>query len=1045
MKLKALFISITFLMAFGVQLGHSQCASPINTIMNFNNGQDGNMFNVTAINDIFIDSVWCNFDPGTIQEVEIWWRSGTVVGNANSANGWTMIDSVLNLTSAGTNNFTKVPIHINLFVPAGTTVGLYVTRAFVGGAGPYMRYTNGPGGSTAGQNYTSNTDLTISYAYGKDYPFATSFNPRIWNGRLFYHCCPPPPNIQMSAAPTQLCNSDTFTYSVVPYQYAESYTWSAGQSGTIVSSNNDSTTVQIVFNGNVVNDTVCISMADTCSSIDTCIAVTINPPTAYAGPDTSICATHYELQGNNGLGEWSVVGGAGVFANANQYNTVVSGLAPGVNTMRWSVGNANCDTVFDEVNITVNPIAVAGINVSDGCDDNQIQFTSTSYALGGNIVNWDWDVNGDGTFDYSTSTFNHIYTAPGVYACTLIATANLGCKDTVVDTVTVFPNPVVDFEYDPDCEGSPMAFTDLTTISSGSLAAWDWQFGDNSSSQAQNPAHVYATDGFYVVTLTVTSGFGCEGVKADSVEVFSIPDMDFFAPNTCVNDTFFFSDSSISTQGNINYWEWDFGDGSAASYNQHTFHLYNFHGTYNVKLQVQTDKGCTNTIVKPVDAYPIPTPVFDQLGVCEEQTVRFTDVSELDNMFGSKLVQWEWDFGDGNTASNETVGNFYQEPGYYIVNHTPYTNYGCHVTQQTEILIRPKPRANVLVVDDEVCAGNVIKFRDETYFDYTYDTIGVVDWEWRFGDGATSSEQHPTHVYQVGGDYDAELRVETTYGCIDSASRIVVNYHNPKVDFRADTLEGCSPHCVTFIDESVLASGADLAYRWVFGDGGTGDEVNPTYCYSIADGLESETFYPELKVISPHGCEDHKTFNKEIVVHSNPIADFEIGLLEYSMLDPVVEISNYSVGGDAYSWDFGDSTTSSVADPISHEYTASGDYQITLTTNTDFGCEDNISRKVTIIAHQTIYIPGGFSPNADGINDFFEVKGEDVEMVRLWIYDRWGHEVFFGENEEARWDGRYEGQIMPIGNYAFVLEYKKVNQVKETLTGNFVISSSEDN
>ena len=65
------------------------------------------------------------------------------------------------------------------------------------------------------------------------------------------------------------------------------------------------------------------------------------------------------------------------------------------------------------------------------------------------------------------------------------------------------------------------------------------------------------------------------------------------------------------------------------------------------------------------------------------------------------IISWEWDFGDGNTASNKTVGNFFQEPGYYIVNHTPYTNYGCHVTQQTEILIRPKPRANVLVVDDE--------------------------------------------------------------------------------------------------------------------------------------------------------------------------------------------------------------------------------------------------------------------------------------------------------------------------------------------------------
>ncbi|MCO4805362.1 MAG: PKD domain-containing protein [Flavobacteriales bacterium] len=1022
----------------------SQCASPINTIMNYNNGQDGNMFNVTAINNIFLDSVWCNFDAGTIQEVEIWWRSGTVVGNANAATGWTMIDSVVNLTSAGVNNFTHVPIWMNLYVPAGQTVGLYVTRAFVGSAGPYMRYTNGTG--TAGNAYVTNADLSLSVAYGKDYPFGTSFNPRIWNGRLFYHCCPPPPAIQMAAAPTQLCSSDTFTYSVIPYAFAESYTWSAGGSGNIVGANNDSSSVQIVFNGNLVNDTVCVTLEDSCSSIDTCIAVTINPPTADAGPDTSICSTTYQLQGNNGLGAWSVVGGSGTFTNANAYDSEVAGLAPGVNTLRWSVGNANCDTVFDEVNITVNPIPVAQMILNDGCADNQITFVDNSYALGGNIIDWDWDVDGDGTFDYSTNQFQHTYTVPNVYLCTLITTANLGCKDTVIDSVFVYPNPVVDFSYDPDCEGSPMAFTDLTTISSGNLDTWEWQFGDGSSpSGAQDPAHVYPQDGLYVVTLTVTSDFGCAIILEDTVEVFSIPDVDFISPNVCSNDTAAYTDISVSTQGNLNYWEWDFGDGTPPLYTQNAEHEYSIHGTYNVKLLVGTDKGCTNIVVKPLDIYPVPVPYFTQNGECEEQTVRFKDSSVLDNMFSSTLVQWDWEFGDGKVASNERVGNFYQEPGPYILAHTPFSNHGCHTTVETEILIRPRPKAKILVMDDHVCAETPIRYRDETYFDYTYDTTGVIDWQWFFGDGNESNEQHPTNTFAKGGTYQASLIVETQYKCIDSIVRNAVVYHNPVADFVADTLEGCSPHCVTFIDKSQVAVDPDkLGYSWYFGDDDTGSDVNPTHCYSVEDGQDYYEFVVGLKVTTLEGCYDSTRLKENVVIYSNPIADFDLGAEVYSLLDPVVEITNYSEGGVNWLWHFGDSTSSTKRDPINHEYANSGRYQVSLYTESDYGCNAMLIKGVDIDYHQTLFVPKSFSPNADGINDYFEVKGEDLEFVRLWVYDRWGHEVFFGENENARWDGLYQGRVMQIGSYAYAVEYKQTNRIKEKIYGNFVISKAKD-
>lgn len=1051
MKKLSIYIAlfIAFLVGAPTSEVNAQCG-PFNSIMNFNNGQDGNMFMITALNSIRIDSFWCNFDAGTIQEVEIWYRQGGFVGFQNAAAGWTLIDSVTNLTSAGTNQFTKVPIFVDVDIQQGCSASFYVTRAWLANVGPYMRYTNGPAGSTAGGNYSTGTDLILSYSYGKDYPFGATFNPRIWNGRIHYTCIPNSvPNATYTSIPSASCSGDSVCYSFIPGpgMTAGTWTWSAGSSGTIVSANNDSSTVCMTFDGTTAFDTVCLIMQGGCNPVDTCFPITINPPVADAGDDTIICSTTYQLDGNQASGFWEVVTGAGTFADPTVYNTTVSGLAPGVNQFRWNVANASCDTVFDEVTVQVSAIPVAQWFAPNGCVDGAIPFTDNSYALAGNIISWAWDVDGDGSDDYTTNSFNHTYGSPGTYQARLIVTANGqgGCKDTLTQPVVASPNPDVDWEYDPECEGNAMMFTDLTSISSGNLDEWQWQWGDGTNpSAAQNASHIYAQDGWYVVTLTVTSDSGCSASHSDSVEVFSIPIVDFISPEVCQNDTVFFTDTSISTQGMINYWEWDFGDGWPVDYNQNTAHMYGNHGTYSVRLTVATDKGCTNTVVKPQRSFPVPVPNFTQDGVCERQRVTFTDDSYLDSIYGSKMITWHWDFGDSSDATNKSVGHFYQDPGYYTLSLTPYSNYGCHHTESFEILLRPKPEAKILILDDKVCAGNEITYRDETHFDYEFDSTGVISWNWFFGDGNKSLKENPSNVFEVGGDYNTLLVVETGFGCIDSSYRTTVVYHNPDADFRIDSAEGCSPHCVTFIDESKLASGADLMYYWNFGDGNLNlEDVNPTYCYSVEDGTGINQFQIELGVTSPHGCSDTLRHEQRVIIHAKPISDFEVSAEKVSILDPVIFVDNYSEGADEWFWDFGDSTTSTFPNPNSHTYTEPGTYTIGLTTRSDYGCVDYLARKIEVERHQTLYVPMSFTPNGDGKNDFFEIKAEDLEYLRLWVFNRWGDEIFYGENDEAKWDGNFNGQPMQVGSYAYVIEYKQVDQIMQKRRGNIIISRND--
>ena len=180
--------------------------------------------------------------------------------------------------------------------------------------------------------------------------------------------------------------------------------------------------------------------------------------------------------------------------------------------------------------------------------------------------------------------------------------------------------------------------------------------------------------------------------------------------------------------------------------------------------------------------------------------------------------------------------------------------------------------------------------------------------------------------------------------------------------------------------------------------------------------------------------------DETVRVYSNPIADFEFDDFTYSILEPVVSIENLSVGGYSWLWNFGDSSYSERRVPLPHQYENAGTFNVSLSTKTNYGCMGFKSKSVTIEDHQTFFIPESFTPNGDGLNDLFEIKGEELEYVRMWIYDRWGQELHYGKDAQAFWDGTLNGKPMPIGAYAYIIEYKHKFQPVRKATGNVVIT-----
>ncbi|HED66922.1 MAG TPA: PKD domain-containing protein, partial [Planctomycetes bacterium] len=319
--------------------------------------------------------------------------------------------------------------------------------------------------------------------------------------------------------------------------------------------------------------------------------------------------------------------------------------------------------------------------------------------------------------------------------------------------------PQADFSATPSSGRSPLAvrFRDL---SSGVPTSWSWDFGDGANSSAQNPSHTYANSGRYTVTLTVTNELGSASrTIADAVQVDVIaPAADFVAtPDSGLSPlTVQFTDTS--TGGVPTGWSWDFGDGQTSTV-QHPSHTYTASGRYTVSLTASNAYGSTTTskidavivdLIPPVAGFSIqPTSGASPL------VVQFTDLST-----GGVPTSWFWNFGDFTTSTAQHPSHTYTAAGTYTVSLTVSNAYGSDtLTMPGAVQILPGPS---IVAD---FTGTPTTGTAPLTVSFTDLSIGnIVQWQWDFGDGGTSSAQNPTHTYTTPGLYNVALQVTDPTG-----------------------------------------------------------------------------------------------------------------------------------------------------------------------------------------------------------------------------------------------------------------------------------------
>jgi gliding motility-associated-like protein len=422
--------------------------------------------------------------------------------------------------------------------------------------------------------------------------------------------------------------------------------------------------------------------------------------------------------------------------------------------------------------------------------------------------------------------------------------------------------------------------------------------------------------------------------------------------------------------------------------------------------------GCSATITDTVSIYPIPTIAITATSdsICS---------GNPDQLLASGAATYLWAPSTGlscNTCPNPiatpTVTTTYTVIG--------TTAEGCSNAASITIYVFPTPLLSVSP-NVSICPGRTV----------TLIASGSgSSYNWTPGNITGP-------VITVTPTSTQTYTVTMPTGCGTSTANVTVFVNpQPVPDFSADVTQGCSPLCVQFRNRSTISSGSISAWDWTFGNGDTAISQDPIYCYQYP-GIYSIT----ITTISDSGCSATLTINDYIDVYSHPNAAFTMSPQPTTILQPTIQFTDQST--DAYgvadwNWSFGDASDSvSYLENPSHTYQDTGTYCARLIVMNIHGCVDSVTNCLVIDPMYCLYIPSAFSPNGDNRNEKFMAKGNDVKSFEMYIFDRWGMQLFHSTDINDGWNGTIKGNgsICQEDTYVYMITVYDNKNTKHSYTG----------
>ncbi len=668
---------------------------------------------------------------------------------------------------------------------------------------------------------------------------------------------------------------------------------------------------------------------------------------------------------------WSPSGGIGA---------TESGLLNGAYVVTVTDANGCTSTATVNVAGASTPTATVTASTNILCFGNMTGSATVTPAGGNGPYTYSWSPGGG-----TAATENSL--GAGTYTVTI--TDLDGC--TATDTVTLTEPPVLTSavtSIDILCNGNPTGSATMTTAGGNPAYTYAW----SPSGGTANTANALTAQSY---TCIATDANGCTtSVSVTITEPPLLTTASSQVDELCSGGNN--GSATVTPAGGSGAYTYSWSPSGGSSATAASI----FAGSYTCTI---TDaNGCTLTqtfqITEPVTV--VATAGATTSVDCFGASTGSAAVNQSGGV-GPYSYTWSPNATTTNSATNVAAGN-------YSVTVTDAN--GCSSTVVVTVTEPPLLTMQVIAAPSVICNGQQV-------------TLTAAP-----GGGVAAYQVGWLPGSLVGLTQNVSPTSTTTYtvlvtdanGCAATTTSLVTVNPVPQADFTSNVVDGCEPVCVNFSDASIIASpGVITAWDWDFGDGNLSTIQNPTHCYTT-----SGIYTVILTAKSADGCTHTLTMTNYISVYLNPVAAFSASPQPTTIFNSQIYFTDSSSNATGWSWSFGDVANSgSLLQNPNFTYGAPECYTVLLTVTTPNGCEDTVSHPVCLDPDVAVYVPNSFTPDGNGSNEVFLPIGTGLDPAKyqLWIFDRWGNQLFTTTDINTGWDGKVQGhnEVCQVDTYVY--------------------------
>lgn len=843
-----------------------------------------------------------------------------------------------------------------------------------------------------------------------------------------------PVTVNITPASTITCSNPSITLNASPTGSQYSYSWN----GPSISSGGNTTnpivdlegdydvlvtntitgctgTASLTVSSNTILPIVMISAPSVtinCANLTALLYITSTPTTdvsySWIAPVTG-SLDFYTISN-------PIASGSGIFT------VVVTNTISGCSSSSIS---QNTIEVISDLVIPTTTLSISSLSITCSNPTPSVNI-STSISS----VTYSWSP-ANGIVAGTETTANPSFSLAGTYS--VIVTNTISGCETFIDNniVTVDLDntiPVISISSSVNdgtitCLTSSISVT--PTISPNNDLTYLWTSnGSGISGPADQASATFTASGAYTLAITNTIT-GCSSVL-DASSTFSVyvdtilPTLVISVPShttTCANPTASLNIASTPTN-NVTY-SWIAPVTGSLDFYTVSNPIASGSGIFTVVV-TNTVSGCSSSSItqSTIEVIPdngIPTTTLSSTSLsitCANQT------PSVNIGTNASSATYSWSPVNGIVAGTETTANpSFNLAGSYSVVVTN-TISGCEsFINNNVVTVDLNNTIPVIAISSSVNDGTLTCSTTSISVTPTISPNNDLAYLWTNGAGISGPVDQASATFTAAGIYTLAI-TNTVTGCtstLDASSTftVFVDVTSPVSNFNFAT--SCSNDSVRFTDHSSVSSGSITNWNWSFGDTKTSILQNSANAYSTIN-----SYTVTLQVQSSNGCVNSSS--QVVNLSETVIADYMSHGGSYNV-NQEISFTNQSLGASSYIWNFGDGSSTDLTTNPSHIFTSLGIYTATLIASNGIGCVDTVAY-IFEIKPSGYAIPGGFTPNNDGINDGFSVLGGPFSVYELKVFNAWGNEVFFSNSQAEKWDGTYKEAQQPAGTYIYIFNGK---------------------